>query len=65
MIGKILCSCNQVGEGNIENLIGSGVKDLDEICEKSNAGLGCGSCRPEIQKILNDQLKNEQYEKVK
>lgn len=56
VIGKILCSCNNVGVGNIKKAILSGAKEIDALCEQTNAGLGCGSCRPEIQKILKDQL---------
>jgi len=54
MLGKMICSCNNVGEGNILKVIEKGSTDLDSVCEKSGAGLGCGSCRPEIKKILED-----------
>jgi ferredoxin-nitrate reductase len=54
MLGKMICSCNNVGEGNIRNTIKNGCTDLDSVCEKSGAGLGCGSCRPEIKEILKD-----------
>ncbi len=57
VIGKLLCSCNQVGEGNISALIQAGCGTLNEICQKSGAGLGCGSCKPEIVRILK-QMKN-------
>ena len=52
VIGKLLCSCNQVGEGNISNLVLGGCTSLNDICQKSGAGLGCGSCKPEIMRIL-------------
>src|SRR5690606_15162274 len=57
VIGKLLCSCNQVGEGNISALIQAGCGTLNEICQNSGAGLGCGSCKPEIVRILK-QMKN-------
>ena len=53
VIGKLVCSCNQVGEGNLLALMDKGHDNLREICEHSGAGLGCGSCKPEIQQILN------------
>lgn len=56
VLGKLLCSCNQVGVGNIENAVSDGIKQLDAICEKTGAGLGCGSCRPEIRKIMNGHM---------
>lgn len=52
VMGKLLCSCNQVGEGNISRLVEEGCTSLAEICQASGAGLGCGSCKPEIQRII-------------
>jgi ferredoxin-nitrate reductase len=52
MLGKMICSCNNVGEGNIRKVIEKGNTDLDSVCDKSGAGLGCGSCRPEIKEML-------------
>ncbi len=56
VMGKTVCSCNHVGRGNIEKLIENGCEDFNDLCEKSGAGLGCGSCKPEVQQILNDKL---------
>lgn len=53
VLGKLVCSCNQVGAGNINNLIDAGCGTLGEICQKSGAGLGCGSCKPEIQSMIH------------
>lgn len=52
VIGKLICSCNNVGEGNIVNKINEGCKDLLQLCQLSGAGMGCGSCRSEVKKIL-------------
>ncbi|TRX58999.1 molybdopterin-dependent oxidoreductase [Fulvivirga sp. M361] len=51
--GKLVCSCNNVGEGNITTSIASGSHTLNEVCQATGAGLGCGSCKSEIQRILN------------
>ena len=56
VIGKLVCSCNQVGEGNIQMLITNGCDSLNDICKRSGAGLGCGSCKPEIQQLLKETL---------
>jgi len=53
VLGKLVCSCNQVGAGNLSVLIDSGCTTLNDVCQRSGAGLGCGSCKPEIQQILN------------
>ncbi|MEM6361752.1 MAG: molybdopterin-dependent oxidoreductase [Bacteroidota bacterium] len=55
--GKLVCSCNNVGEGNIQEAIASGCKSLESVCETTGAGLGCGSCKSEIQRMLH---KNEE-----
>jgi ferredoxin-nitrate reductase len=54
VIGKLVCTCNQVGEGNLKKLIEGGCHALPELCQSSGAGLGCGSCKPEIQRILKE-----------
>lgn len=57
MKGKLICSCSQVGEGNLIETIGKGCHDFSKLCSETGAGLGCGSCKPEIQEILDQQLK--------
>ena len=54
MLGKLVCSCNQVGEGNIRKLIQGGCRSLPTLCQTSGAGMGCGSCKPEIQRLLKE-----------
>lgn len=53
IIGKTVCSCNNVGEGNIINKIKDGCKDHLQLCQLTGAGMGCGSCRPEVKSILD------------
>ena len=54
IIGKLICSCAGIGEGNIVNKINEGCKDLVQLCQLSGAGMGCGSCRPEVKSILEE-----------
>ena len=56
VIGKIICSCSGVGEGNIVNKINEGWTELKTLCAASGAGQGCGSCKPEVEAILNKML---------
>jgi len=53
VIGKTVCSCNNVGEGNLINKIKDGCKDHLQLCQLTGAGMGCGSCRPEVKAILD------------
>lgn len=59
VIGKLVCSCGNIGEGNIIGKIKEGHTDLKALCEASGAGMGCGSCRTEVQAILEQELKAE------
>lgn len=52
VLGKLVCSCNNVGQGNLENAIKGGCTDFAQLCQKTGAGTGCGSCRPEVRMIL-------------
>lgn len=56
VLGRIVCSCGNVGEGNIKNKIKEGHTSLKSLCQMSGAGLGCGSCRPEVQAILEQAM---------
>ena len=58
VVGRLVCSCNQVGEGNLIRLIQSGCSTLEEVCKVSGAGFGCGSCKPEVQRILQASAVN-------
>ncbi len=53
VLGKLVCSCSQVGKGNIEECIKSGVTNFTELCKVTGAGLGCGSCKTEVKEILS------------
>jgi ferredoxin-nitrate reductase len=55
VIGKLICSCSQVGEGNLQETIKAGCNDFTELCKQTGAGLGCGSCKTEVREILNSR----------
>ena len=55
--GKLVCSCSQVGVGNLKDAIAGGCTDFKELCTQTGAGLGCGSCKPEVKSILVNQDK--------
>ena len=51
--GRLVCSCNQVGAEDITALIKSGTCELAAVCAASKAGTSCGSCRPEVQQLID------------
>jgi len=55
--GKLVCSCNNVGTGNIAKKVVEGCDNMTDLCASTGAGTGCGSCRPEVKRLLEEQLK--------
>ncbi|RYZ96841.1 MAG: NAD(P)H-nitrite reductase, partial [Sphingobacteriaceae bacterium] len=56
VLGKLVCSCNNVGADNIRKKIAEGCVELKDICSATGAGTGCGSCRPEVKRLLDESL---------
>ena len=52
MIGRLVCSCRRVGEGNIEAAAGPASGAAAEVMRLTGAGTGCGSCRGEVARIV-------------
>jgi ferredoxin-nitrate reductase len=49
--GPVICSCHNVGEGNLQQAVAEGCDNLETLMTKSRAGTGCGSCRPAIRRL--------------
>lgn len=64
VIGRLVCSCNNVGLGNLQNKILSGCSDLTQLCAVTGAAMGCGSCKPEVKQILQHTLATSSLEKI-
>ena len=58
LLGNLVCSCNNVGSENICKKIAEGCTEFKDLCASTGAGTGCGSCRPEVKKILENMLKD-------
>ncbi len=56
VMGKLVCSCNNVGHGNLEKKIREGCADLVQLCQLTGAGMGCGSCRTEVKAVLESTV---------
>lgn len=57
VLGKLVCSCNGVGEGNLVEAVRAGVTEFGNLCQTTGAGTGCGSCKPEVKAILDRMTK--------
>ena len=47
-----ICVCHGVGATTIADAVRAGCDTVDDIGSRTRAGTGCGSCRPEISRIL-------------
>jgi ferredoxin-nitrate reductase len=56
VLGMLVCTCNNVGIGNLQQKIASGCRDVASLCAATGAGTGCGSCRPEVKRILEEYV---------
>ena len=50
--GPQVCACLAVGSARIAAAIAAGAADLDTVGMATGAGTNCGSCRPEIARML-------------
>ena len=48
-----ICDCNAVSKGDIIEAVMAGARGLQAVCDATRAGTGCGSCRPEVQEIID------------
>jgi len=54
--GAIICSCYSVGEIPITEAVRQGCHSVQQLGEKLKCGTNCGSCIPELKKIIAGQL---------
>lgn len=50
--GPIICVCHQVGQIEIANAIEKGIDNTKLPGEKLKCGTNCGSCIPEMEKLI-------------
>jgi NAD(P)H-dependent nitrite reductase large subunit len=49
----LICNCNGVTKAQIVESVLGGSRSLRAVCDATRAGTGCGSCRPEVQTIID------------
>ena len=53
--GRRVCSCYGVGVNQIRKAIAGGCRSVEAVGEKLRAGTNCGSCRPEIARLIAEE----------
>lgn len=62
--GKIVCNCFGVTDKKIIQIIETNnLTTVEQVTNYTKAGGGCGRCKPEIEKILAEELKKEKEKK--
>jgi nitrite reductase (NADH) large subunit len=47
-----ICNCNGVSKGDIAAAVKGGCRSVKAVGEATRAGTGCGSCKPQVQAIV-------------
>jgi assimilatory nitrate reductase catalytic subunit len=50
--GPLVCACRGIGVKKIESAIAAGCRSADAVGDVTSAGTQCGSCRPEIMRMI-------------
>jgi len=58
-LSPVVCACRGVRAGKIAAAISGGCRSVEAVGETTGAGTSCGSCRPEIARLLADAPKPE------
>jgi assimilatory nitrate reductase catalytic subunit len=54
--GPVICACLKVGLAAINRAIIGGGASVDAVGQVTGAGTNCGSCRPEIQRLIGQSM---------
>lgn len=52
--GKIICACNNVGELELQAATRDGCNSIEMLKAQTMSGTGCGSCIPEMKRLLSN-----------
>ena len=62
--GRTLCSCKNVGINEVINHVHEGLHRVVDITKACQAGGGCGSCIPEIQRLIDTEIQSTAQSKA-
>ena len=48
-----VCNCNGVSKGDLVAAVKAGCRSLKSLCDRTRAGAGCGSCKLQVQAVLD------------
>ena len=56
---KMVCICCHVSREKIEEVIYEGACSFEEIQQKTECSMGCGTCREQVEQIMKETLKKK------
>jgi assimilatory nitrate reductase catalytic subunit len=55
--GRLVCACKQVGHNTLCDAIrAQNLSTVADVCSATQAGTGCGSCLPELEQIIAQEM---------
>jgi nitrite reductase (NADH) large subunit len=48
-----ICNCNGVSKGQLVAAVENGCRSLKSLCDATRAGMGCGSCKAQVDAVLD------------
>ncbi len=54
-----LCHCRSVATDKVDQAIIAGAHQCEVVSRQTGASMACGTCRPDVQKIIDYRLKNQ------
>jgi nitrite reductase (NADH) large subunit len=57
-----ICNCNGVSKGQLVAAAKGGCRSLKSLCDATRAGMGCGSCKLQVQAVLEYACEGETEE---
>ena len=48
-----VCLCQAVKDSEVRQAVASGVEDVDQLAEVLGVGTGCGTCKTQVQAVLD------------
>jgi len=51
--GRVVCACLNVGINTLRQAIHDGARSVPELGKCTSAGTSCGSCKPELQSLID------------
>ena len=52
----IVCSCEAVTARTVEAAVASGATNLADVAARCGAGIRCGGCWPELERLLGTKV---------